>query len=52
VNLPWFLNLPLDECIDQHTPQILLEKEYKKKKEEKKLIQVTENQSKAKNKVT
>ena len=21
-NLPWFLNLPLDECIDQHTPQI------------------------------
>src|SRR5207244_1160029 len=25
-NLPWFLNLPLDECIDQHTPQILTKK--------------------------
>src|SRR5579871_1897372 len=24
-NLPWFLNLPLDECIDQHTPQIYIQ---------------------------
>src|SRR5579883_2806046 len=59
-NLPWFLNLPLDECIDQHTPQIHHLKKLKKKttksptkmsrplEDRGKRLDIAETQSKAK----
>jgi hypothetical protein len=46
------LNLPLDECIDNTHMKVTREKRKRKETDKKKLQQATENQSKAKSKIT